>query len=78
MLYFIEKLFFSLLVSIIPSLAWTLLSNVIILGLLKLKNKDTNSSNNEFTNTFTYYWFANYILMTLYVLCFINGNINLF
>lgn len=78
MLYFIEKLFFSLLVSIIPSLAWTLLSNVIILGLLKLKNKNTNSSNNEFTNTFTYYWFANYILMTLYVLFFINGNINLF
>lgn len=72
---FLTNILSRLLLAIVPSIIWTLLSFVITYGLYHIKGKDLPS---EYTDIFTYICVANYILITIVLIFFIKENIPLF
>ena len=69
MLDFINKIIEFLLLPLVPTVLWTVISLFIIYGLYRVKGKDIPD---EYSDMFTYIFLTNYIMIILFFIFFVK------
>lgn len=75
MLNIFENIISRILLALIPSAIWTILSYILIYGFYQIKRKDFPEI---YIDMFSYIYFSNLVLMTLSFMFFIKDNMKLF